>query len=506
MPNNEFGDFQTPFELALGCLRTLGLPQDARVLEPTCGVGNFLEAASLLAPDSDRIGVELHREYAAKAAKWGEVKVRNIFATSLPEAVSWQASGPLFVVGNPPWVTSAELNRMDSSNLPPKENFKGAKGLDAILGSSNFDVCEFIILKVLQEYKGQPFKLGMLCKTQVARNVIEYAASAHLPVVNASLFRIDAMKWFGAGVDACWFIVEVDPHAAPSYTCSTHSNVFVPAGDSDPRFGVVDGRLVSNVERYEGVRVADGTSPYEWRSGLKHDASGVFELVATPAPATKAGEVLDLEPEFVFPFLKSTDIFRGRHRLLTKWVIVPQRSFGAPTNVLASQAPRLWSYLIANGDALDGRKSSIYRNRPRFSVFGHGDYTYAPFKVAISGLHKEPVFRLVAPLNNQPVVLDDTCYFIPFWDATEAALATATLNSQASIDLIESMVFWDSKRPITKRLLARLDLNRLPIDRESVLGMAARVAADNEVPFETARAKELLQHLGGVAEQAPALF
>lgn len=471
MPNNEHGDFQTPLALAMQCLRVLGLPERARVLEPTCGVGRFLEAAATLSPAAERVGIELQEAYAAEASQWGDVRIGNVFFTRLDE-VRWGSDAPLYVVGNPPWVTSAELNRMGSANLPRKENFKKAKGIDAILGSSNFDVAEYIFLKVLEECRSEPFTLGMLCKTQVARRVIEHAASAGLPLAGAALHRIDAMRWFGAGVDACWFTVRVDPREQPDYTCAVHADLFEPSSAEDSRFGVVDGRLVSDVARYASVRAADGTSPYVWRSGLKHDASNVFELVATPAPTTKSGEVLDLEPEFVLPFLKSTDIFRGRHREHSKWVIVPQRTFGAETDSLAHRAPKLWAYLSANGAVLDGRRSSIYRNRPRFSVFGHGDYTYAPYKVAISGLHKQPVFRLVAPMNGQPVVLDDTCYFLPFTDPTEAARVTALLNSPACIDLIESMVFWDSKRPITKKLLARLDIDKLPVDPSELLESA----------------------------------
>ncbi|WP_447644185.1 hypothetical protein [Nocardioides zeae] len=311
------------------------------------------------------------------------------------------------------------------------------------------------------------------------------------------------MKWFDAGVDACWFVVNVNPEKPADYTAVVHADVFAPEKPALSRFGVVDGLMVSNVEQYEAVRIADGLSPFTWRSGLKHDASSVFELVAAPQPTTKAGIPLDLEPEYLLPFLKSTDIFRGRHRDLSKWVVIPQMKFGAETSSLKNRAPKVWAYLNENGEVLDGRKSSIYRNRPRFSIFGHGDYTFAPYKVAISGLHKEPVFRFLAPLNGQPVALDDTCYFLPFTDPTEAALVTAILSSDESIALIESMVFWDSKRPITKKLLTRIDLNRLPIKVGLVTERAAKLAAESEVLFDEDRAARLLGFLGAAVEDNP---
>ncbi|MGW4365357.1 class I SAM-dependent methyltransferase [Nocardia takedensis] len=474
MPNNEFGDFQTPPALAAACLAALGVPADARVLEPTCGVGAFLAAAARLAPHSERVGIEIQPEYATLAREHATVLVDNIFHLRPAEDVRWSGDGPLLVVGNPPWVTSAELNRMDSTNLPEKQNFKGARGLDAILGSANFDVGEYIILKLLDEFRAEPFTLAMLCKTQVARNVVEYAAAARLPLTEAAIFRIDAPRWFDANVDACWFVARCDPHGPPDYTAAVHPDLGSAAAR---RFGVVDGRMVADVEEYRALRDADGRCPFEWRSGLKHDAAGVFELTAAPEPTTRAGTVLDLEADYLYPFLKSTDVFRGRQDALRRWVVVPQRFFGEDTAHLAESAPKLWTYLTANGDLLDGRKSSIYRNRPRFSVFGHGDYTFAPYKVAVSGLHKQPVFRLVAPLEGKPVVLDDTCYFLPFQDGWEAALAWALLGSPACAQLIESLVFWDAKRPLTKKLLARLDLNSLPVDTGEVLAAAYEEAA-----------------------------
>jgi hypothetical protein len=493
VPNNEHGDFQTPLALALECLRRIGLPPDARVLEPTCGRGSFLEAAASLSPGSERVGLELQPHHAAEAARWGEVQVRDIFTTDLATDVAWRTGGPLYVIGNPPWVTSAELARMGSGNLPAKRNLKNARGIDALLGSSNFDVAEYVVLKLLESFRDEPLTLGMLCKTQVARNVVEHAAAVGLPVVGATLHRIDAKRWFSAAVDACWLTVRLDRTLPVSHTCTVHDAL---DGDPATRFGMVDGRLVADVDRHESVRAADGVSPYEWRSGLKHDAAAVFELRATPGPAARTGEALDLEAEFVHPFLKSTDVFRGRERELVRWVVVPQRTFGAETDSLARTAPRLWRYLTDHADLLDARRSSIYRNRPRFSVFGHGDYTWAPYKVAVSGLHKEPVFRLVGPVEGRPVVLDDTCYFLPFQDATEAAVVAAALASEPCLDLVESLVFWDAKRPITKRLLGRIDLNRLPLDVASVVAAAGEYAGRAGVELDEQRARGIVGRFG----------
>lgn len=506
MPKNEFGDFQTPLMLARQCLRVLELPERPRVLEPTCGTGTFLKATSEMSPGSERLGIEVQDDYAELAREWANVSLANIFETDLGNDIRWNTDGSLYVIGNPPWVTSAELRRMDSKNLPPKDNFKGAKGIEALLGGSNFDVCEYILLKTLRELKDQPFTLGMLCKSQVARNVLNYAAVTGVPVAGGDLYRINSMKWFGAAVDACWFVLTVDPAFARDYSVRVHEDVFNPQDGHTSRFGMVENLFVSNVDKYAAVQDADGVSPYTWRSGLKHDASAVFELQATPAPVTRNGETVEVEDEYLFPFLKGTDVFRGRHTELKRWVIVPQKKFGDETSSLQYTSPRLWKYLDSNAVVLDGRKSSIYNNRPRFSVFGHGDYTYSPYKVAVSGLHKSPVFRLIAPINGKPVVLDDTCYVIPIYDATEACILTAVLNSQESIDFIESLVFWDSKRPITKKLLARLDVNKLPVNREDCMLEARRAAEELNLPFDEQRAESYIGNFGKSLNNSDALF
>lgn len=504
MANNEFGDFQTPLNLAEQCLELLHLPRDARILEPTCGKGSFLCAAATIAPESRRVGIEVNPDYVKEASSWAKVFTANVFEENLADFANRSPGTALFVIGNPPWVTAAELKRLGSNNLPPKENFKNVKGLEALLGASNFDVSEFIILKILRELCPEPFTLGMLCKTQVVRNVVEYAAKFALPLARSRIYRIDAMRWFGANVDACWFTAEIDSQLKPDYTVDIFENVINPTPQPTSRFGIVDSRLVSDVDKYREVSQADGQCPYEWRSGLKHDAASVFELLATPQPTTKTGKTLHLEPQYVYPFLKSTDIFRGRHHELSKWVIVPQMEFGADTLNLRITAPNLWHYLESNAAILDRRKSSIYRNRPRFSVFGHGDYTFAPYKVAVSGLHKEPVFRLVTPINGKPVVLDDTCYLLPFTDPTEAVLVTVLLSSPECRALIDSLVFWDAKRPLTKRLLSRLNLNRLPVDRETICAQAQAAAATMGIPFDTVRAQALIGNLG--VKQPATLF
>jgi SAM-dependent methyltransferase len=456
MPNNEFGDFQTPLALARRVVDVLPRRGWTRILEPTCGTGNFLRASASAYPDAQVIGIELQPGYAGQARATGaEVITGDIFTMDLAGQISWMAQGPMLVVGNPPWVTNAWLSVMQSGNRPERVNLKNLSGYDAMTGSSNFDIAEYIWLKLLTELTEFAPTVSLLCKTQVARNVLEYCAQFQLPVSSATLHMIDAKKWFNAAVDACLFTVELGTGPA-AYECAVYQSL--DATRAARRFGVVGGKLVADAGAYAGASAFEGVCPLEWRQGMKHDAAAVMELVRTgDGPVTRAGERVDVEESHLYPLLKCTDLYRDRLHP-GRCVIVPQRVLNDDTSALVRSAPKLWAYLSAHADVLDRRKSSIYLGRPRFCVFGLGEYSFAPYKVAVSGLHKSAEFRLVGPADGKPVFFDDACYFLPFDDAGQAAVVAALLRAEPARDFFRALAFWDAKRPITKKLLRRLDL------------------------------------------------
>jgi hypothetical protein len=466
MANNEWGDFQTPPELAALAVATLSKTSWTRVLEPTCGIGRFLEATACLGAEVEHVGIEVQHEYVDQAVSKGfNVVARSIFDLNLEQDLNWHSSGPLLVIGNPPWVTSAQLGSLGSINLPVKSNIRNLKGFDAMTGASNFDIAEFIFLKLMLELQAERPTISMLVKTHVARNVLAFAAQFDLPYSRFTIRAIDAKVWFGASVDACLFTVEYSDE--PEYICDVYASIESP--EPSHTIGVVAGRMVADTERYRRTSFADGHSPLEWRSGVKHDASAVMEITS------ETRLQLALEDEYVFPLLKCTDLFRGR-LVPTRFMVVPQLRFGEDTAHLEADAPTLWSYLSANGAALDARGSSIYRSQPRFAVFGLGEYTFSPYKIAISGLHKEVRFVLLSQSDGRPIVVDDACYTLSFEEASEAALCFALLTGEAATDLLESLVFWDAKRPISKKLLQRVDL--LAIGRKADLSELEASAGD----------------------------
>ncbi|MCI0484988.1 MAG: class I SAM-dependent methyltransferase, partial [Blastocatellia bacterium] len=399
----DLGDFQTPASLVTQVLDCLG-PVGERwpnVLEPTCGSGSFIRGLiESRSPPREIQGFEIQDLHLARASRIAEsskltkvsVQKANIFNLDLKRDIKWRETGPLLVIGNPPWITNSELGVLRSANLPPKSNLKKLAGLDALTGSSNFDIAEFIWLKLIEELADQNPAIALLSKTSVARNVLQFACDRRLPISSAWVRRIDARKHFDAAVDACLFYVEV---SAGESLCEIP--VFENLRSSEPEtvWGFSEGRLVVDIDAHRRTAFIDGLCPLTWRQGVKHDAAQVMELKTDgEVYRNKLGETVDVEEDYIYPLLKSRDLHNtdnGRSRLS---VIIPQRRIGEDTRELERLAPKLWNYLSDHSHVFARRKSSIYRGRPRFSIFGIGDYSFAPFKVAVSGFYKDPRFRV----------------------------------------------------------------------------------------------------------------
>ena len=467
----EYGDFQTPSALARDVCRTLAKlgVRPATRLEPTCGRGSLLEAAAETFGDTDQIvGFDVNPDYVAwtrrqlqrfQPAKNVLVESSDFFETDWLERLE-RLSDPLLLIGNPPWVTNSVLGGLGSTNLPEKKNSHGLRGMEALTGKSNFDISEWMLLRMVEWMRGRDATLAMLCKTAVARKILHRGWSSGAAWSATSLYGIDALLHFEASVDACLLVIR---STADGKSAEPTAAIFETLDSKKPStaIGLRDGSLVADVTAYERHRHLAGRCPIVWRSGVKHDCSKVLELRREGDRFRNGlGELVSLEPQFVFPMLKSSDIAQGK-TMTNRWMLVTQRSTGEDTSEIERSAPQTWDYLSRHAELLDRRGSSIYRGRPRFSVFGVGDYTFTPWKVAISGFYKRLTFQLIGPANGQPVVLDDTCYCLPCHSEEQARVFSEMLNSEVAQEFLSAFVFWDSKRPITIDLLQRLDLAKL---------------------------------------------
>lgn len=473
----EFGDFQTPPSLAARlCAYLAGSGvRPASLVEPTCGTGTILLAGLRQFPAAQvALGLDVNEGYLSQ--------LRQRLAAE-PQACrvelhqcdffdfDWEAAlralpAPVLVIGNPPWVTSARVGSLGGSNLPAKSNFMGLAGIDAKTGKSNFDVSEWMALRLLYAMRGARGHVALLLKTSVTRRVLSYAWAQHLPVGTARLLPFNAAEAFGASTSAGVLVFETvastnDPtcRVCDMHDWHIHRHDFGRRGDV----------LVSDMATYDRtahLAAVDCRQPrLRWRSGIKHDCAGVFELREKQGRLWNGlGEAVEVEADRVYPLLKGSAVANGagaQRGTNRRFLITTQRSPREDTRALATAAPRLWAYLSRHARVLGARRSSIYRNRPPFAVFGVGAYTFRPWKVAICGLYKRFRFAVIGPQHDRPVLFDDTSYFLSFDREDDARLVADLLNSGAAQAFFGARVFWDSKRPVTAALLQQLDLGQL---------------------------------------------
>jgi hypothetical protein len=478
---SEYGDFQTNIHLAKKVCVLLKLKQiePKVIIEPTCGKGAFIIAALQMFPKVAKIiGIEIFKPYLWQT-KFSVVEhFLNHKTDSKPNIIlyhknifdfnfnSLNINEDVLVLGNPPWVTNATLSTLESNNLPNKSNFKQHTGLDALTGKGNFDIGEYILLMLIKVFHQRKGNMAFLVKNSVIKNIVQDQKQNQYQLSHLEKHKIDAPKEFQVAVDASLFYAQfgdTTDHFCQEFDFYTQKKNVL--------FGWLHQKFVSNIETYAASASVDGISPFEWRQGVKHDCSKIMELERQNDFFTNGkGESFELENDLIYGLLKSSDLKQNIICNTRKYSIITQKRIGQETNSIAERFPKTWAYLMRHKTDFDNRKSIIYKGKPSFSIFGIGDYSFVPYKVAISGFYKTTHFSLVLPQNERPILLDDTCYFIGF-DTMEYALITQTiLNSKKVQAFLESIIFWDSKRAITKDILSRIDLKTVvqQIDFESI--------------------------------------
>ena len=475
----EYGDFQTPYTLTesiCSFLSNEGILPDI-IIEPTFGKGSFLISALKHFPTVKKVyGVEIYESYYWMAkfsiieiflinSNFNKPKIslhlEDIFKFNFKEIIKSVGNYYVLVLGNPPWVTNSELSILNSKNLPPKSNLKSLNGLDAITGKGNFDISEYIIIMMVNLFSKYNGHLAMLAKNSVIRNFIFDLPKTNHKINDIFALTIDAKKYFNASVKASLFKCRLNQNKF-SFTCKTLS--FNSPTLINKEFGWYGNKFVSDVNLYKKNVKYDGICPYVWRQGVKHDCSKIMELYSNKDHYVNGfKKELDLEKELIYSLLKSSDLDSLVITKPRKHVIITQKKIGEDTYYL-SKFPKLYQYLTESKHYFEQRKSRIYNDKPSFSIFGIGDYSFKLYKVAISGLYKRSTFSLILPENEKPVMLDDTCYFLGFDYISESIFVWAILNSEHVQQLLAALTFLDAKRPYTKDLLMRIDIDKVAND------------------------------------------
>lgn len=470
----EYGDFQTNENLASQVAEYTFLKRNdfEFVLEPTCGKGNFIIASIKQSNSLKKIvGVEIYQPYVwetkfkildyyllNKGFSKPEIDIihGNAFEFDYEQLAKSTSHLKTLVIGNPPWVTNSELGSIDSKNLPQKSNFKKHSGFEAITGKGNFDIGEYISLIMLKCFENHNGTFAFLIKNSVVKNLIQDQKRNNFKISQSEKLNIDSKKEFNVSVNACLFLTHLNTE--PDFICK---ELDFYSRDYITTFGWYKDKFVYSVKDYDISSIVDGKSIFTWRSGVKHDCSKVMEFERVNGHYINGlGEEFNLEKKLVFGLLKSSDLKADKTNTFRKLTIITQKKIGQETKYIKEDLPLTYEYLSSQKKFFDKRKSSIYKDKPDFSIFGIGDYSFAKYKIAISGLYKSTHFTLVSPEDSKTIMLDDTCYFIGFDKIKMAQIAHLLVNSDLVQKFLKSIIFSDSKRSINKDTLMRIDFEK----------------------------------------------
>lgn len=477
----EYGDFQTPVHLCNTIshqLKDIGFKPTV-LLEPSCGKGNFIISALETFPSIKTvIAFEIQEEYkeeffinlSQSTILNSDIKIifiiKSFFVINLTKIFSENnidsQKEKFLILGNPPWVTNSSLGQLNSKNIPHKTNRRSKlKSLDALTGKSNFDIAETFITGLYDYFHNKDFLLAMICKTATSQSIIKNCYVNNYGFDYRS-FLFDAKRDFGISAQANVFVIaKSDQTYRSELSCAVydlHDNTNLLY-----TFGYKNGKFVSNIDLYEQCKSLEGDFMHQWRQGLKHDASSVLvlEKISPGLYKNKLHEIIELEDDLIYPFLKSSDI-KGPIISESKYfVLLTQEKLGQDFTPILQQYPKTWSYLQSHKTYFEKRKSKIYNKHGSFCLFGIGDYSFKKFKIAVSGLYKILQFSMVFSNKIKTIMVDDTCYTLSFDSLDEAVANWILLQTEQAKNYFKSIVFLESKRPYKKENLQRLDLINL---------------------------------------------
>jgi len=474
----EYGDFQTNSDLAIKVAEFLkqGLSNPKIVVEPTCGKGNFIIACLSTFKRIEKIvAVEIYKPYVWETkfnilqffidnpnARKPDIEINhfNVFDFDFSKISKEYTKEEILVIGNPPWVTNSKLSSLESGNLPIKSNFKNHSGLDAMTGKGNFDIGEFITLMMFDAFQNSNGQFAFLVKNSVIKNVVFDQKQRNYKISDLQKLAIDSKKEFNVSVEASLLTCKLNKPSG--FICDEFD--FYNHTKLKNQFGWINNKFVSSIKLYKHSNDIDGQSPFMWRQGIKHDCSSIMELDRVNGHFVNGlQQEIILEEDLVYGLLKSSDLKQIVIDKTRKFTIITQKKVGQDTSFIKKDFPKTFNYLLSNKTQFDSRKSSIYNNKPDYSIFGIGDYSFAPYKISISGLYKNCSFNLILPQNGKPIMLDDTCYLLGFDKLEFAAYTLILLNSDKSKELLEAITFSDAKRTFTKDILMRIDILKLAL-------------------------------------------
>jgi hypothetical protein len=471
-----FGDFQTPkllTDAVCAFLKRIYKLNPAILLEPTCGTGHFIYSSLYhFIKIKKIIGIDIKDDYLKKADKLinpllnSDQQVTllngNAFCVNFKDVVNTDNNKSLMIIGNLPWITNSGLSLINHSNQPEKTNFLKLRGFDAKTGKSNFDISEYIYLRLIEDFYNTNTIISLIIKKSAARKLLKNIWERHLSYNRCSLVNIDTKKHFKVASDGCLLTIRFSLDKARKFkTCDIYDSLSSKKIKTKLSYfnKIISYNLPFHKKNNQFIKKSD----YIWRSGIKHDLAKVLELHFKDNHYYNGfDKVIDIEDNLIFPLYKSSDLMKEKiPKKPRKHIIIPQKFISENTEYIRYEYPKTWDYLSCYLSLFEKRKSIVHKNKPKFSIFSVGEYSFSKYKIAVSAFSKKVIFHSLTSIENKPVMLDDTCNFISLKSRAEMDYIYEMINSKKSISVLDSIIFTDSKRPITIEILNNISIEEI---------------------------------------------
>jgi hypothetical protein len=200
----------------------------------------------------------------------------------------------------------------------------------------------------------------------------------------------------------------------------------------------------SHYKAHEGVNTGGANAVYWVDIVLERPDGLVVVRNLIEGAKIKVDEVTEpIEPDLLYPLLRGRDVQRWKAEpsALILMVQDPVKRRGIDEKDLQARYPRTYGYLKRFEPVLRQRAAfKRYFTRPErggrvtetgpfYSMFGVGDYTFAPWKVVWREQSSTLTASVVGPQGNKPMVPDHKLMLVDCKRAEEAHFVCACLNS-----------------------------------------------------------------------------
>ena len=415
---------------------------------------------------------ELHK--VNKNQIWAKI-ILNSFAPLLFNDFS-------HVIGNPPWIkwdflSKEYRNKLSILYLDIYKLF-AHKGMKASLGYAHDDISILFTYIAMDKYLRDNGKLTFILKQtlyksiageQFRRFAIE-KTNQSTPVKCLGVHDLLKLNPFGQGQETS--IVTLEKNSTNKYPVPYYQwnkNVRSRFKHSDISEYVKENCSITNLDAYPDPMTGSHTSPwiiipngqplphiskhksfYKARHGVVNDLNSVFllDIISKTQGGIRIKNLGDkgkkktktitknIETTLIYPLIKPRDTKKWGITTY-QYMIVPQIKAGDNNeSELRTELPNSYSFLKSFETELGTRKSKWFYggDKPFYSLFGIGTYTFQKFKIVWCCMSYLPNFSVVSDIEDEFIgrktfIPDNTIGYISVNNENEAYYICSILNS-----------------------------------------------------------------------------